>query len=316
MELVRGLRNLKPNYRGAAVTIGGFDGLHLGHQALIRRTLEVAARESRPAMMITFEPLPREYLSVTAPPPRLTSFRERWRVLERTGLSALCVLRFDAALRSMPGSRFVELLAKDIAACAVVVGHDFKFGRDGSTTAWVLEAAGREQGFAVEVAAPVLLGTERVSSSSVRAALEAGDFKAAARLLGRPYTMRGRVVRGAQLGRTLGYPTANLKLHRKRTPVGGIFAVRVHGIDAAAVPGASVPRARDGVASLGTRPTVNGTEPLLEAHVFDFAGDLYGRELEIEFVAKLREELKFDSLQELVEQMHRDAAEARQILAA
>jgi riboflavin kinase / FMN adenylyltransferase len=230
-------------------------------------------------------------------------------VLERTGLAALCVLRFNERLRSMPGEAFVDLLANDLAASAIVVGHDFKFGRAGATTAAVLEGAGRARGFTVEVVPPVLVGDERVSASAVRQALERGDFAHAARMLGRAYAMRGRVVLGKQLGRTLGYPTANLKLHRKRTPLTGIFAVRVRGIDGAGT-------ARIGVASLGTRPTVDGTEPLLETHVFDFTGDLYGRELEIEFVAKLREELKFDSLPELVAQMHRDAAQARQILAA
>jgi riboflavin kinase / FMN adenylyltransferase len=309
VELVRSLDNLPSRLRGSAITIGGFDGLHLGHRALIQRTLAVAAREARPAMMVTFEPLPREFLAAAAPPPRLTSFRERWRVLERVGLAALCVLRFNDRLRSMPGGAFVDLLANDLAASAIIVGHDFKFGRDGATTAAVLEAAGRVRGFGVEVVPPVLVGGDRVSSSAVRAALERGDFMQAARMLGRAYAMRGRVVLGQQLGRTLGYPTANLKLHRKRTPLTGIFAVRVRGIDSSAA-------ARTGVASLGTRPTVDGTEPLLETHVFDFAGDLYGRELEIEFVAKLREELKFDSLAALVAQMHRDAAQARQILAA
>jgi riboflavin kinase/FMN adenylyltransferase len=317
VELVRGLTNLPARYRGAAVTIGGFDGLHLGHRALIGRALDLAQRMARPAMMMTFEPLPREFLaSKSPPPPRLTSFRERWRVLEGTGLAALCILRFDEDLRCMPGERFVELLARDLAATAVVVGHDFKFGRDGAMTAAVLARVGRQHGFEVDVVPPVLLAGERVSSSNVRAALDAGDFANAARLLGRPYTMRGRVVRGAQLGRTLGYPTANLKLHRKRTPVQGIFAVRVHGVPVDVTGGAAQERSFDGVASLGTRPTVNGVEPLLEAHIFEYAGDLYGRELEVEFVAKLREELKFESLDALVAQMHRDAAEARLILAA
>ncbi len=311
MELVRGLTNLATRHRGMVVTIGGFDGLHLGHRALIDRTTAVAARLARLAMMVTFEPLPREFLAGGVPPPRLTDFRERWRVLERTGLHALCILRFDDRLRAMPGERFIDLLVHELEAAAVVVGHDFKFGRDGATTAWSLEAAGRQRGFGVEVVPPVLLDGVRVSSSVIRQALAAADFATAARHLGRPYTMRGRVVAGARLGRELGYPTANLRIHRKRAALGGIFAVRVRGID---VPVGSAQRA--GVASLGTRPTVNGTEPLLEVHVFDFSGDLYGRELEVEFIAKLRDEVRFENLQALVEQMHRDAADARRILAA
>jgi riboflavin kinase/FMN adenylyltransferase len=311
VELIRGTRNLASKHRGAVVTIGGFDGLHLGHRALIERTTSVAMRLARPAMMVTFEPLPREYLADKAPPPRLTDFRERWRVLERTGLHALCILRFDRHLRALPGERFIDLLVRELQAAAIVVGHDFKFGRDGATTAWTLEGAGRERGVAVEIVPPVIVDGDRASSSAIRAALSAGNFKLAARYLGRPYTMRGRVVPGAKLGRTLGYPTANLRMHRKRAPLGGIFAVRVRGVDVAAP---AKPYAA--VASLGTRPTVDGTEPLLEVHVFDFSGDLYGCELEVEFVAKLREELRFDGLPALVAQMHRDADAARRILAA
>ncbi|HRX89367.1 MAG TPA: bifunctional riboflavin kinase/FAD synthetase [Steroidobacteraceae bacterium] len=309
MEFIRGLSNLAARHRGAVVTIGAFDGLHLGHQALVARTLDWAARLARPAMMITFEPMPREFLSPDEPPPRLTSLRERWRLLQRSGLSSLCVLRFDHSLRSMPGERFIELLARDFATSAVVVGHDFRFGRGGATTAAVLQQAGKQQGFAVDILPPVLRGESRVSSSVIRAALAAGDFRSAARLLGRPYTMRGRVVQGEQLGRKLGYPTANLRIERCRAPLAGIFAVRVHGMAPSAA-------ARNGVASLGTRPTVGGEQPLLEAHVFDFNGDLYGQELEVEFIAKLRNEENFPSLEQLVAQMHLDAADARRILAA
>lgn len=309
MELIRGLNNLAARHRGAAVTIGAFDGLHLGHQALIARTRDWAARLARPAMMITFEPLPREFLSPDDPPARLTSLRERWRLLQSAGLGSLCVLRFDHALRSMSGERFIELLARDFAASAVIVGHDFRFGRGGATTAAVLEQAGKSQGIAVDILPPVLCGDARIGSSVIRAALAGGDFSTATSLLGRPYSMRGRVVQGEQLGRKLGYPTANLRIERCRAPLSGIFAVRVHGMAPAA-------RVRDGVASLGTRPTVAGDQPLLEVHVFDFAGDLYGRELEVEFIAKLRDEEKFPSLEQLVAQMHVDAANARRILAA
>ncbi|MEZ5473455.1 MAG: bifunctional riboflavin kinase/FAD synthetase [Steroidobacteraceae bacterium] len=308
MELVRGLTNLAAKYRGAVVTIGAFDGLHLGHLALLARVRAQAAQLARPAMMITFEPLPREFLSPDDPPARLTDLRERWRLLQHAGLSALCVLRFDEQLRSLSGEQFIELLAHDVAASAVIVGHDFRFGRGGATSASALEVAGRSHGFAVEIVGPVLASETRVSSSEIRAALDRGDFRAAASLLGRPYSMRGRVVAGERLGQKLGYPTANLRMHRLRSPLGGIFAVRVH-----------VDRGTDslpGVASLGTRPTVGGGEPLLEVHIFDFTDDLYGRELEVVFVAKLRAEEHFSSLEALVAQMHQDAADARAILAA
>jgi len=306
MELIRGLPNLRQRHQGSVITIGTFDGIHPGHRALIRSLLERAEQLSRPAMMVTFEPMPREYLAAADPPARLTSWRERWRVLQRTGLSFVLQLRFGEALRNLSGEAFARLLSEDLRAAAVVIGHDFRFGRNGEATASMLSEAGRRLGFSVDVVAPVLINGKRVSSSDIREALERGDLDRASGLLGRPYSMVGRVVRGQQLGRSLGFPTANLRLGRKRSPLQGIFAVRVHGIESR--------RAAPGVASLGTRPTVGGTVPVLEAHVFDFDGDLYGREIEVEFVAKLREEERFASLDAMVEQMHRDAAQARQIL--
>ena len=308
MELIRGLSSLRPHHLGSVVTIGTFDGIHPGHRALIDALLAHGRRLGRPAMMLTFEPMPREYLAAANPPARLTSWRERWRVLQRTGLSTVLQLRFGEKLRCVTGEAFTRLLANELKVAAVVIGHDFKFGRNGEASAPMLCEAGRRLGFEVDVVEPVLIGGERVSSSEIRAALAAGDLKKAERLLGRPYSMVGRVVLGQQLGRDLGFPTANLRLGRKRTPLQGIFAVRVHGIE-------GLPDA-PGVASLGTRPTVGGTVPLLEAHVFDYSGDLYGREIEVEFVSKLREEECFANLDELVVQMNVDAAQARALLEA
>jgi riboflavin kinase / FMN adenylyltransferase len=308
MELIRGLSGLRPRHQGSVVTIGTFDGIHPGHRALIDSLLAHGRRLGRPAMMLTFEPMPREYLAAANPPARLTSWRERWRVLQRTGLSYVLQLKFDEKLRGVTGDAFTQLLANELKAAAVVIGHDFKFGRNGEASAPMLQEAGRRLGFEVDVVEPVLIDGMRVSSSAIRAALAAGDLIEAERLLGRPYSMVGRVVLGQQLGRDLGFPTANLRLGRKRTPLQGIFAVRVHGI-------AGLPDA-PGVASLGTRPTVGGTVPLLEAHVFDYSGDLYGREIEVEFVSKLREEVCFASLDELVVQMNQDAAQARAVLEA
>jgi riboflavin kinase/FMN adenylyltransferase len=305
MELIRGLSNLRPRHRGSVVTIGTFDGIHPGHQALIQRLLEQGQVLSRPAMMLTFEPMPREYLAAANPPARLTSWRERWRALQRTGLSSVLQLRFCESLRGLTGEDFANLLAKDLQTPAVVVGHDFKFGRNGATNGPMLTEAGRRLGFTVDVLPPVLIDGERVSSSQIRGVLEQGDLARASHLLGRPYSMIGRVVRGQQLGRDLGFPTANLRLGRKRSPLQGIFAVRVRGLESGPLPG---------VASLGTRPTVGGTVPVLEAHIFDFAGDIYGREIEVEFVEKLREEECFANLDALVKQMHIDAAQAREIL--
>jgi riboflavin kinase/FMN adenylyltransferase len=305
MKLIRGLQNLRRELQGSVVTVGAFDGLHLGHQALLSRLRGHASRLSRPAMMLTFEPTPREFFSRRDPPARLTSLRERYRLLGRMQLDALLILRFTERLRSMTSEEFAQLLAKNLGAPQVVVGHDFKFGQGGQATAASLTGAGRRLGFEVDVVEPVKVGNERVSSSGVREALSRGDLKQASQWLGRPYSMIGRVRKGEELGRKLGYPTANLRLERLRSPVQGIFAVRVHGVADGALPG---------VASLGTRPTVNGSVPLLEAHVFDFSGDLYGREIEVEFVAKLRDERHFATLDVLVEQMNLDAAEARREL--
>ena len=307
MQLIRGLNAVHGRAAGCVLSIGTYDGLHLGHQALLARVHEHAARLHCPAVLLTFEPTPREYLSPANPPARLTSLRERWRILSGLPLDYLWLLRFGEALRNLSAEGFAQLLARVLAPEVVVVGHDFRFAKHGEATAAVLAQGGRRHGFDVDVLAPVMLDGERISSSGVRAALERGDFAGARRWLGRPWSMRGRVIAGSRLGRDLGFPTANLPLERRRAPVGGIFAVRVHG--AGALPHA-------GVASLGTRPTVDGSRLLLEAHVFDFLGDLYGHEIEVEFVARLRDEERFASLEALSKQMERDAAEARRILNA
>ncbi|MGH8202418.1 MAG: bifunctional riboflavin kinase/FAD synthetase [Steroidobacteraceae bacterium] len=306
MELIRGLNGLNDRHRGSVVTIGTFDGMHVGHQALLARLREHGKRLSRPVMVLTFEPTPREFLLAEGQAPaRLTSCRERWRVLERLGCDFLWLLRFGPSLRCLSGEAFAELLGRELRTPLVVVGHDFRFGRNGEATAAMLAGAGQRLGYQVDVMPPVTLDGERVSSSGVRDALARADFDQVRRWLGRPYSMTGRVVQGNRLGRDLGFPTANLQIERRRPPVQGIFAVRVRGAADGGLPG---------VASLGTRPTVDGGHTLLEAHVFDFSGDLYGREIEVEFVAKLREEERFASLDALVAQMHKDAAQARQIL--
>lgn len=305
MELVRGTTDLRDSHRGGIVTLGSFDGLHRGHQVLLEQTLRWARQLAVPAAMLTFEPMPREFLQSTNPPARLTNFRERWRLLEPVGLDALIVLRFNDRLRSLTGEEFVEILTRDLAVRGLVVGHDFRFGKAGQADAAFLAEAGRRYGFEVAVVEPVAAEGERVSSTVIRDALAVGRFDQAGALLGRPYSIRGRVVPGAKLGRQLGFPTANIRVRRRRLPLGGIYAVRVHGI---------TNQAMGGVASLGTRPTVDGVEPLLETFVFDFSGDLYGRELEIEFVAHLRNEERFESLDALVAQMRIDERRARDFL--
>lgn len=305
MKLLRRLDKSRLGSAGCVVTIGSFDGIHIGHQALIARARALAADRGCESMVLSFEPLPREFLRSAEPPARLTDFRERWRLIEAAGIDCFCVLRFGARLSQVSGRDFLAMLA-GAGVRGIVVGHDFRFGRGGEANAEWCVAHAAEFGFDVDIVEPVLVDGQRASSGLVREAVARGDFRRAARLLGRPYAMRGRVRLGQQLGRRLGFATANIAMHRRNLPLDGILAVRVSGAGLAGWPG---------VASLGTRPTLNGVEPLLEAHLFDYAGDLYGRELEVEFVAKLRDELRFEALDALVEQMHKDAAAARRVLA-
>ncbi len=306
---------------GSVLAVGALDGLHRGHQALLARVRERAAVLSLPPLAISFEPLPRAYFSRT-PLPRLGSVRDKIEGLAHAGMQRLLLLRFNAALVALPAEDFVRrvLLAR-AGAREVWVGEDFRFGHRRSGDLALLQRMGAELGFAAHALETHLHDGARISSSAIRAALTADDFAAAAVLLGHPFCIGGRVVRGQQLGRSLGYPTANIRLGRRVSPIQGIFAVRVHGA-AASLPGgrSGTSCARDtgaslpGVASLGLRPTVGGHEPLLEAHLFDFNGDLYGRHLAVEFVRKLRDEEKFASLDDLTRQMHRDAAAARALL--
>jgi len=306
MELVRGLYNLRPRHRGCAVTIGNFDGVHLGHQAMLERLVRHARGLGVPATVMTFEPAPREYFEPTHAPARLTRLREKLELFAAAGVERCLVLRFERRLQGMHGDEFVHgLLCERMGARQVVVGSDFRFGVGGKADVALLQKVGAQLGFGVEVVEPVLVDGERVSSSLIRAALANRDLERAARLLGRPYAMHGKVIRGEGLGRKLGFPTANMRVHRRVTPLDGIFAVRVRGIGARALPG---------VASLGTRPTVGGGEVLLEAHLFDFDAHLYGRWLAVEFVQRLREERKFESLDAMVVQMHIDAGQARAAL--
>jgi riboflavin kinase/FMN adenylyltransferase len=303
MELIRRLDS--NNAHDCVVTIGGFDGIHLGHRALIERMRAHGRRLKLPSMLVSFEPLPREVLFPDDPPERLTNFRERWRLLSDTGLERLCLLTFSQRLRRIPGEQFMRWL-QAARARVVVIGHDFRFGAGGEANAQWCARQSASFGFEVDVVEAIALDGMRVSSRRVREALRFGDFMEARRLLGRPYRMRGRVRHGNRLGRTLGFPTANLAVKRRRVAMTGVFAVRVHGEGLNAWPG---------IANLGTRPVIDGTHMLLEAHLFDYTGDLYGREVEVEFVSRLRDELKFASLDDMVQQMHRDAEQARRQLA-
>jgi riboflavin kinase/FMN adenylyltransferase len=321
MKVVRGLHNLgkaagrpadgrpadrRPADSGCVLTVGNYDGVHLGHQHMIRVLKERAAELGCASAVLVFEPSSKEFIDPAGAPPRLTRWREKYMALAALGVNRLVTLRFDDDMRAMSPQCFVEkLLLADLNVRHVVVGDDFRYGAKAEGTIDSLRAAGESQGFGVEQVDPFIVDGVRVSSTAIRERLERGDCAGAARLLGRRYRMIGRVAHGERLGRTLGFPTANLRLMRRKSPLWGILAVRVHGIDA---------RPLNGVASLGTRPTVNGVEPLLEAHVFDFQGDLYGRAIEVEFIAKLRDELKFDSVELMQVQMKVDAAQARDLL--
>jgi len=286
--------------------VGNYDGVHLGHQKMIGALKARAAELRSAATVLVFEPSSKEFIDPEGAPPRLTRWREKFLALAAQGVDRLVTLRFDDYIRAMTPECFVdELIVAALGTRHIVVGNDFRYGCNAGGTIDTLRAAGEASGFGVEQIAPFVFDGVRVSSTAIRERLAESDFAGAKRLLGRPYRMIGRVVHGRELGRTLGFPTANLRLMRRKSPVQGVMAVRVFGIE---------PKALAAVASLGTRPTVDGTDMLLEVHVFDFAGELYGREIEVEFVAKLRDEVKFDSLNALTEQMKVDAAQARDLL--
>ena len=290
---------------GSVVCIGAFDGVHLGHRALLRHTAQRAAELGVPAVAVSFEPLPREFFGRGNPPPRLSLARSKVDALIAEGMQGIGLLAFDAAMAATSAEDFVrQLLVQRLCAREVWIGPEFSFGNRRGGNLALLQAMGQQLGFVAGQIDTVQVNGERVSSTRIRQHLLAGEFAAAADLLGRPYAIAGRVVRGRQLGRTLGFPTANLRF--PRTPaLSGIYATWVHGVYQTPWPS---------VSSFGTRPTVDGVEPLLEAHLFDFAGDLYGRHIEVEFVAKLRDEEKFNDLPALTAQMQRDAAQARHIL--
>jgi len=307
MQIIRGLYNLRPEHRGSALTIGNYDGVHRGHQAVLE-TLGVRARQLGVATtVVTFEPTPQEYFGGDRAPSRLMRLRDKLLALQELGVERVLCLHFDRALASLSAEHFIErVLVQGLGARHVVVGADFRFGSGRKGDLPLLAAAGARSGFSVAAAPTYVLEGERVSSTAVRNALAIGDLERARRLLGRRYHICGRVIGGQRLGRALGYPTANMALGRLVCPLHGIFAVRVAGADDGW---------RPGVASLGTRPTLGGGELLLEAHLFDFDADLYGRRLDVEFVAKLRDEERFESTEALTVQMRRDEAQARAILA-
>ncbi|QHL89809.1 bifunctional riboflavin kinase/FAD synthetase [Sphingomonas changnyeongensis] len=308
MERLDGGSAVPAQLRGGIVALGNFDGFHLGHQAVVGRAVARARAEGRPALVATFDPHPVRFFKPDAPPFRLTTLDQRARLFAEAGADAMIVFRFDAALAALSAEAFIaERLAGMLGAAGVVTGGDFTFGQGRGGNVEVLRTLGPAHGIAAEAVAPVMLGDEPVSSSRIRAALQAGDCAAAARLLTRPFAIAGEVRHGAKLGRTIGYPTANLELGAYLRPRYGIYAVRGR------LPGGQLV---DGAANLGIRPSFDPPVELLEPYFFDFSGDLYGQTIEVELIAYLRPEARFDSLDALVAHMERDCAEARAILKA
>jgi riboflavin kinase/FMN adenylyltransferase len=308
MELIRGLHNLRSRHRGCVATIGNFDGVHLGHQAVIGQLAEKGASLGLPTTVIIFEPQPLEYFQPERAPARLSRLREKLQALRRFSVDRVLCIRFDRQFAAMEAEDFIrQVLVEGLGVRYLVVGDDFRFGHGRRGDFAMLLGAGANYGFQAVHMHTFRLGEERVSSTRVRNALEAGDLAAAERLLGRPYRMCGRVAHGNKIGRTLGIPTANIHLHRKRSPLHGIFVVDVYGLEHEPLAGA---------ASIGTRPTVDGTHTLLEIHLLDFDDHIYGRYLQIDFLHRIRDEEKYDTMDELKQRIEQDIAETRDWFAA
>ena len=291
------------------LTIGNFDGVHLGHQALLARLVTHARKVALPSAVMTFEPHPREFFAPDSAPARLTSLREKLSLIADEGVDHAYICRFNARFAALTAEQFIErILVQGLSVRHLIIGDDFRFGKGRAGDFEMLRRAGVEFRFGLEAMETVSVQGERVSSSALRDALQESDLAHAARLLGRPYGIAGRVIHGRKLGRELGFHTANIQLKRNRVPLSGVFAVRVSG------EGVGM---RNGVANLGMRPTVSNTlQPTLEVHLFDFDGDLYRHHLMVDFQAKLRDQAKFDSLQALSRQIGLDVAQARQYFAA
>jgi riboflavin kinase/FMN adenylyltransferase len=306
MRITHGFRSLGTPH---AVTIGNFDGLHLGHQAMLARLQDVARARGLPSCVLSFEPHPREFFAPAQAPARLSSLREKAECLQRMGIDRLHVFRFDRAFASLGAEAFIEqVLGTTLEARYVLVGDDFRYGARRAGDFALLKQAGERLGFDAEHLPTVEVAGERSSSTAVRQALAAGELEHAARLLGRPYGISGRVVHGDKLGRDIGFPTANIQLKHNRPPLMGIFAVGVCGLNGEPLPG---------VASLGRRPTVKGADavPVLEVHLFDFNAEIYGCRVRVDFLHKLRDEEKYPDLDTLVAQIRRDVDNAKTFLA-
>lgn len=303
MRLIRGLHNLHHSQLGSALTIGNFDGLHRGHQAVLRHLHQRAAEQQLATTVMTFEPTAQEYFSPRTAPARLQRLRDKLAMLQELEVNQVHCLRFNQELAELSADAFVgQILVEGLDVRYLVVGDDFRFGKERRGDFAFLQQAGQRYGFEVVSTRTFLEGEDRVSSTRIRQALAEGDLAMAEQLLGRSYRICGRVSPGQQRGRTIGFHTANVRLHRVVSPLKGVFAVRVYGLGTEVL---------NGVANVGTRPTVDGSYCVLEIHLFDFDSDIYGRYLDVEFCRKLREEKKFESFEALKQQIEFDAEQAR-----
>ncbi len=303
MELIRGHYNLRPQHHGCVATIGNFDGVHLGHVAVLERLAKKSKELGLPATVITFEPTPMEFFGSDKAPARLTRFREKYMALRCHHLDRMFCLHFNKSLAEMTAPEFIEqILVHGLGIKYLVVGDDFHFGKQRCGNFEMLEAEGKKHGFEVVNMHTYIKHDSRVSSTRIREALANSDLSTAKTLLGRPYSVRGRVVHGAKMGRTIGFPTANVLLRRRVTPVNGVYAVDVLGLGDKPI---------NGVANVGKRPTVGGTRVQLEVHLFDFEQTVYGHEVEVRFLHHIRSEQKFDSFDLLKEQIFKDCDTAR-----
>ncbi|WP_306522479.1 bifunctional riboflavin kinase/FAD synthetase [Rheinheimera sp.] len=303
MELIRGLHNIKPGHRDCVLTIGNFDGVHLGHQAVLAQVKQIAAALNLPAVVMVFEPQPLELFKPEAAPARLTRFREKYHWLARLGLDRLLCVNFNADFAGQDPQGFIEqLLLGKLGVRHLIVGDDFCFGKNRAGNYALLQQAAAQFGFGLTSTASLKQDDKRVSSTLIRQALEQNELEQAEQMLGRPFSLMGRVRHGEKVGRQLGFPTANVWLYRNKLPVRGVYAIEAltaHGHF-------------HGVANIGARPTLQGKQEQLEAHFFDFQGDLYGQQIEVLLRHKIRAERKFASLNELQQQIQLDAAAARQ----
>lgn len=304
MELIRGFQHFRPRHRGCVATIGAFDGVHLGHQAVLRQLIAKGREMGLPSTVIIFEPLPREFFSPDEAPARLMSFREKFIALRDLGVDRVMRISFTPDFRDMTAHEFIhKLFVVGLGVKYIVVGDDLRFGRNRSGDFDLLRKVGKKDGFDVVDTSTLEVTGERVSSTRIREVLADADFELAERLLGRPYSISGRVIVGQQLGRTIGTPTANMELHRLRSPLSGVFAVEVYGADSVM---------RPGVANVGVRPTVGDlSKAILEVHLLNFEENIYGRNIKVVFRKKLRNEHKFDGLDALKAQITRDVEQAR-----